>query len=247
MSNPASGQGGPIATREIAYDVGGRRFLGYLADGSGGRQVPGVLVAHEGRGFTQHPKYRADMLARLGYVAFAPDYFGEVAHSLAHAHELMGAYTAAPELYASHGRAGLDVLRAQAGVDPTRLAAIGFCWGGYAALELACAEDLRCVVGFHPGLSLGPLSNAAAITAKVLICIGDQDPYVPAADRERFMAEMNAAGVDCQVLLLLGAPHSFTNPEPYAYAGVAGVGYDPAADRRAWTAMRALFAEALDP
>jgi dienelactone hydrolase len=243
----SSGRVAP-ATREVAYEVAGRRFRGYLADGSGGRLAPGILVAHEGRGFTQHPKDRAEMLARLGYVAFAPDYFGETARSLAHAHELMSVYTAAPELYARHGQAGLDVLRAHPAVDATRLAAIGFCWGGYAALELACAEDLRCVVGFHPGLSLGPLSHAAAITAKVLICVGDQDPYVPATDRDRFIAEMNAAGVDCQVLLLLGAPHSFTNPEPYAYeTGVAGVGYDPVADRRAWTAMRALFAEALDP
>lgn len=235
-----------IETREVAYDVRGRTFRGYLADGSGGRSAPGVLVAHEGRGFTQHPRDRAEMLARLGYVAFAPDYFGEPARSLDHAMDLMGVYTADRRLYVEHGRAGLDVLRGLPHVDRGRLAAIGFCWGGYAALELACFEDLRCVVGFHPGLSLGPLSDAASITAKVLICVGDQDAYVPASDRERFIAEMNAAGVDCQILLLLGAPHSFTNPEPYAYEGVAGVGYDATADRRAWTAMRALFAEVFE-
>jgi dienelactone hydrolase len=114
------------------------------------------------------------------------------------------------------------------------------------SLSPACAADLRCVVGFHPGLSLGPLSKPASISAKVLVCVGDQDPYVPMSDVEQFMAQMRGAGADAQVLILVGAPHSFTNPEPYAYdTGVGGVGYDARADRRAWAAMLALFAEAL--
>jgi dienelactone hydrolase len=235
-----------IECRDVAYEVGGRRFVGFLADGSGGRRTPGILVAHEGRGFTQHPKDRAAMLAELGYVAFAPDYFGQPATSLEHAFELMNPFMARPALYADHGRSALQVLRAHPGVDANRLAAIGFCWGGFAVLELACTENLRCVVGFHPGLSLCPLSRASAISAKVLICVGDQDPHVPAKDRESFISEMNAAGVDCQVLLLLGAPHSFTNPEPYPYPiDTAGVGYDAVADRRSWTAMISLFDEAL--
>jgi dienelactone hydrolase len=235
-----------IKCRDISYDVGGHCFVGFLADGSGGRRTPGILVAHEGRGFTQHPKDRAVMLAELGYVAFAPDYFGRPATSLEHAFELMNVYVASPALYAEHGRSALNILRAHPSVDGSRLAAIGFCWGGFAVLELACTEDLRCVVGFHPGLSLGALSNASNISAKVLICVGDQDPYVPAKDRDSFIAQMNSAEVDCQVLLLLGAPHSFTNPEPYPYPiDTAGVGYDAAADRRSWTAMRSLFAEAL--
>lgn len=236
-----------IECQYIDYEVRGRRFVGFLADGSDGRQTAGVLVAHEGRGFTQHPKDRAVMLAELGYVAFAPDYFGQPAQSLEHAFELMRVYTASRELYAEHGRAALDTLRAHPNVDGSRLAAIGFCWGGFAVLELACSENLRCVVGFHPGLSLCPLSNASTLSAKVLICVGDQDPHVPAKDREAFIAEMNAAGVDCQVLLLLRAPHSFTNPEPYPYPiDTRGVGYDALADRRSWAAMKALFAEALN-
>ncbi|HUA24862.1 MAG TPA: dienelactone hydrolase family protein [Steroidobacteraceae bacterium] len=235
-----------IECRDIAYEVEGRRFVGFLADGSGAQRTPGVLVAHEGRGFTRHAKDRAVMLAELGYVAFAPDYFGEPARSLEHAFELMNVYIVSPALYAAHGRQALNILRAHPKVDGNRLAAIGFCWGGFAVLELACSEDLRCVVGFHPGLSLCPLSNASNISAKVLICVGDRDPHVPAKDRESFIAQMNDAGVDCQVLLLLGAPHSFTNPEPYPYPiDATGVGYNAAADRRSWIAMRSLFAEAL--
>jgi dienelactone hydrolase len=237
-----------VATSEVQYEVRGKRFTGFLADGSNGARTAGVLVAHEGRGFTQHPRDRAVMLAGLGYVAFAADYFGDTARSLEHANELMGPYFTERDLYTVHGRAALDVLRAHPNVDASRLAAIGYCWGGYAVLELACCEKLRCVVGFHPGISLGRLSNAAGITAKILISVGDQDPFVPAAHITRFIDEMNAASIDCQVQLLLRAPHSFTNPEPYRYdtGAASGVGYDAVADRRSWAAMRALFAEALD-
>jgi dienelactone hydrolase len=232
-------------SKQVSYQVGERRFVGYLADGSNGRKTPGILVAHEGRGFTKHPQDRADMLAELGYVAFAPDYFGEPASSLEHAYRLMNVYSEEPELYASHGGAGLAILRAHPHVDAGRLGAIGFCWGGFAVLELACHAELRCVVGFHPGLSLGPLGNAANLDAKVLVCVGDQDPFVPAKDIEAFIGQMRAASVDCQLLILVGAPHSFTNPEPYAYEiGSGGVGYDAVADRRSWAAMRNLFAEA---
>jgi dienelactone hydrolase len=239
----------PVVTSEIGYEVRGRKFTGFLADGSAGRKAAGVLVAHEGRGFTPHARDRAVMLAELGYVAFAADYFGAApATSLAHAGELMRPYTEDARLFTEHGRAALDILRAQPNADAGRLAAIGFCWGAYAVLELACSENLRCVVGFHPGISLGPLSNAAGITAKILISVGDQDPFVPAEEIKRFIDEMNAAAVDCQVQLLLRAPHSFTNPEPYVYptGATGGVGYDAVADRRSWAAMRALFAEALD-
>jgi dienelactone hydrolase len=235
-----------IDCRDVSYVARGRRFVGFLADGSNGRRVPGILVAHEGRGFTQHPKERAKMLAELGYVAFAADYFGEPTRSLEHAYELMKAYGEARELYTEQGVAALDVLRAHPQVDADRLGAIGFCWGGFAVLELACKESLRCVVGFHPGLSLGPLSDIAKLSAKVLICVGDRDIHVPMTDVEAFMAQAHDARVDCQILLLVGVPHSFTDPEPYHYPGPTGVGYDAIADRRAWNAMRALFAEALD-
>lgn len=229
----------------IPFEALGSQQWGYFADGSGGKAVPGILIAHEGRGFTQHPRDRADMLAELGYVAFAPDYFGEAATSLEHAYEMMQPFADRPALFGEFGNAALSILRDHPNVDGTRLGAIGFCWGGYAVLELACSAELRAVVGFHPGLSLGPLSNARAIGASVLICVGDRDPYVPEADIRRFMDEMRKGGIDCQVNLLMGAPHSFTNPEPYAYeTGTENVGYDPVADRRSWAAMKYHFEEA---
>lgn len=234
----------PITISKPSYRVADKDYQGFLADGAGGGPAPGILVVHEGRGYTQHAQDRAVMLAELGYVAYAPDYFGAAATSLEHAYEIMRPFAEDRSRFREHGLRALDTLLASPSVDPHRLGAIGFCWGGYAVLELACHSPLRAVVGFHPGLSLGPLSDAAAMTAKVLISVGDNDPYVPMSDIESFMAEMNAAAVDCQVQLLLGAPHSFSNPEPYPYeTGTANVGYDPVADRRAWTAMRNLFDE----
>lgn len=235
---------GAVQSRRQTYHVGGREFEGYLADGSNGRKVPGALVAHEGRGFTGHPRDRADMLAEMGYVAFAPDYLGATAASLEHAFELMSPFNADRSLFRAHGTAALDVLRSHPGVNPGELAAIGFCWGGYAVLELACFEPLKAVVGFHPGLSLGPLTAPDAMQASVLICVGDRDPHVPQSDISAFMDRMREAQVDCQVLLLMGAPHSFTNPEPYVYDAGPGIGYDAVADRRAWRAMANHLAEA---
>jgi dienelactone hydrolase len=186
------------------------------------------------------------MLAELGYVAYAPDYFGEQARSLDHAYALMRPFADDRGLFHRHGLAALDVLSAEGGADRSRLGAIGFCWGGFAALELACKADLRCVVGFHPGLSLGPLSAASDVRASVLVCVGDRDPYVPMPDIVRFLDEMHDAAVDCQVHIHSGAPHSFTNPEEYAYeTGEAHVGYDARPDGRSWLAMRQLLAEKL--
>jgi len=228
------------------YTVEGCEFDGFLADGSGGRQVPGILVVHEGRGFTQHPRDRAVMLAELGYVAYAPDFLGEPATSLDHAFSLMQPFEGDRRRFHEYGTATLDVLRVHPNVDTSRLGAIGFCWGGFAVLELACVEPLRCVIGFHPGLSLGPVSAPGDISASILICVGDRDPYVPMSDITAFIDTMHDARADCQVLLLSGAPHSFTNPEPYAYEiGTPNVGYDEQADRRSWNAMRNLLQERL--
>src|SRR5688572_3702186 len=155
-----------------------------------------MLVAREGRAFTKHPRSTADFIAGLGNVAFAADYFGEVTRSLDHAFRLMNPYSAAPQLYAAHATAAPTVLQAHPRVDSRQLGAIGFCWGGFAVLEFACHADPRCVVGFHPGLSVGPVSKPESISAKILVCVDDQDPYVPAKDIEAFIGNMRAGGVD---------------------------------------------------
>jgi dienelactone hydrolase len=230
----------------ISYDVNGKAFTGFLADGSGGRKAPGVLVAHEGGGLTQHPKDRALMLAELGYVAFAMDTFGEPVRDLPHAQGILRALMAAPDELRARATAALGVLKAQPNVDAGRLAGIGFCFGGTTVLELAkTGADVACVVGFHSGLTPARAAEPGKIKAKVMMLMGADDPIAPAEQREAFAAEMTAAGADWQMLVMGGVGHSFTNPEVDAL-GMPGFKYDALADRRAWGLMRQLFAETLD-
>lgn len=231
---------------EISCATGGRTFAGVLADGSVGRRAPGVLVAHEGPGLTDHPIERARRLATDGYVALALDLYGERGLSIERAKEHVMALRNDRAELRSRMRAWLDILKTHPHVDSARTAAIGFCIGGMAALELARdGADVACVVAFHPGLDLEP-QDASRIHAKVLVCIGERDPIARAEHRAALVTELAGADVDWQLLVLGGAGHSFTNPDIDAY-GFPGFAYHADADRRAWRAMRELFAETLDP
>ncbi len=122
------------------------------------------------------------------------------------------------------------------------MAAIGYCFGGTLSLELArSGAPLGAVVGFHSGLATTRPEDASAITGKVLVCIGADDPIIPPEQRADFEAEMRAAGVDWQMHLYGGAVHSFTNPA--ADGSMPAIKYDAAADARSWQAMLDLFAE----
>lgn len=226
------------------YEAGGEKFTGYIADGSGGRRVPGIVVFHEASGLGAHAREKADLLAEAGYVAFAADLFGGVAKDLSEATGYIARLTSEAGLLRRRCMAALELLAAQPNVDSSRMGAIGFCFGGQAALELArSGADVKAVVGFHSGLGKPDPESAKRIGGKVLLCIGDADPLVPRKARDDFMDDMSAAGVDCQLLTFAGVGHSFTNVDAKAF-GVPGCEYDARAERRSWAAMHALFAEA---
>jgi len=237
-----------MRVEEIEYTADGQRMIGHLAvdDAVGGRR-PAVLVAHEGPGLDEHAKLRAERLAALGYVAFALDYHGDgqplpMDQVMARLGPLMGD----PDRTRTLGRAGLDVLLAQAETDPDQVAAIGFCFGGTLALELARGgADLKAVVGFHSGLGTARPEDARNITGTILVCIGADDPIIPPEQRLAFEEEMRAAGVDWRMILFGGAVHSFTNER--ATGAMAGVAYNRAADERSWRAMLDLFDEKFGP
>ena len=129
------------------------------------------------------------------------------------------------------------------GLSDAVIAAIGFCFGGSAALELGrSGADLRAIVGFHSGLKTARPEDTAAIQAKLLLCLGDADPLIPGEVRDAFMDNVREAKLDAQMILYSGVGHSFTNPDAERF-GVAGCHYDATADRRSWAAMRALFDE----
>jgi len=234
-----------VTTRDVEYDVGGVTMIGRLAvpDGDGAR--PAVLIAHEGPGLDDFQKERAQHFTELGYVAFALDYHGG-GKPLDDRDQMMsrlGELSADPERIRVLGRAGLDVLLAEDRADASKVAAVGYCFGGTLVLELARGgADVQAVVGFHPGLGTTRPQDAANIKAKVLVCVGADDPFIPGEQRLAFEDEMRAAGVDWRMNLYGGVEHSFTHPGAER-VDFPGVKYHQLTDKRSWRAMLDLFDE----
>jgi dienelactone hydrolase len=231
---------------EHRYSDGERDLVGFLARPESGGPKPGVLVVHEAPGLGEHPKHRAAMLAELGYVALAADLYGggEVFQGPA-SFTAMSALREDPELLRRRVRAGLDVLAGLDGVDPGRLAAIGYCFGGMAVLELArSGADLRAVISFHGLLETSRPAERGAIKAAILACTGSEDPLVPPEQIAAFEREMTDADADWQIVTFGGARHAFTNRNA-ALAGNPALEWKPAADRRSWMFMTHFLADSM--
>jgi dienelactone hydrolase len=227
----------------ITYEAHGRSFTGWLADGSRGRPVPGILVAHEGGGLTDHAKDRALRLAEAGYVAFALDLFGAIGLPLDEMRAVVQQLRADVPMLRTRATAALEVLQGHANVDASRLGAIGFCFGGATVIELArSGAPLKAVVGFHAGVLPGGPADDSSIRAQVLLCHGQQDPVVPPSQIIAFTEGLEAAGADWQLHLYGGVGHSFTNAEIDSW-NLPGFFYHEIADRRSWAAMMRLFEE----
>ena len=235
-----------IQTREISYKDGATTLKGYLAwDDSTKEKRPGILVVHEWWGLNDYTKSRARQLAGLGYVAFACDMYGNGATTTdpAEAGKLAGAIRKDNKAFRDRAAAGLKVLAEQPTVDATKLAAIGYCFGGTTCLQLVCSgADLKAVVSFHGGLFKPTPEDAKAIKGKVLICNGAADTFIQADDRKALTEAFEAAKVDYQFIDYAGAVHAFTNPDA-GKAGMKGVTYDEKADKRSWRLMQDLFKE----
>jgi len=238
-----------VRTQRLEYEALGIEMRGYLAvdDATVDGLRAAVLLMHEGGGQDDNVRLRAERLAELGYVAFALDYFGGgCVHSLAEAQTRLGELFEDPAATRQLALAGYQVLIDQPGVDHDRIAAIGFCFGGVMALELArSGVPLRAVVGFHPGFAAPRAEASASITASVLMICGAEDPVVSAADRLRFETEMRDAGVaDWRLEVYGGVGHSFTNPAIATRELPGFFAYDERADQRSWASMTALLREA---
>lgn len=235
-----------IETRSVEYRQGNTRLVGYLAfpkDVTG--PLPGILVVHEWMGLNDYAKHRADQLAELGYIAFAADIYGDgkIAANREEAGKLAGSYKNDRPLLRARVAAGLATLKAQPGVAGDKIAAIGYCFGGTAVLELArSGADIAGVVSFHGGLDTPTPQDAKNIRAKVLALHGADDPYVPADQVAAFENEMRQAGVDWQLIVYGGAVHGFTNPAN-GTDNSKGAAYNALADARSWVAMQQFFNE----
>ncbi|HYB41841.1 MAG TPA: dienelactone hydrolase family protein [Candidatus Methylomirabilis sp.] len=235
-----------MANKTLEYRDGAVTLKGYLADDGRAGARPGVVLFPEAFGIGEHVMERARRLAALGYVALAADPYGDGAQAsdLPHAIELMTAVRSDVTRWRARAQSALDAVSAQPGVDRAKLAAIGYCFGGSTALELGrSGAALKAIVSFHGGLEAPKPEDAKNIRAKVLVCHGAGDPLVPPEQVAAFETQMRATAVDWQVVSYGGAVHSFTNPDA-GKLGNPALAYNPAADRRSWAAMLALFGEA---
>lgn len=238
----------PITSEDIRFTAGDTDLGGYVARPAGDASPrPGVLVLHDWFGLTDHVKVRAEMLARLGYVALAGDIYGvdsqpedgEQAGSLA------GRFYGDVDLFRERALANLEALRADPAVDSSRIAVMGYCFGGSGALEIARAgADIAAVVSFHGRLESEAPAEAGSITAPVLVLTGADDPIVPPASVQGFEDEMRSAGADdWQVVSYSGALHAFAVPG--TDAPDHGAAFQETANRRSWAAMETFFEETL--
>ncbi len=245
LSTVPAPDGSDINSTAIDYELDGTQLQGLLVkDHAATGKRPGVLVVHDWLGVNDYVEARATMLARLGYVAFGPDIYGKDVRpdDSAAPGVAAGFYQDLP-LMRARASAGLRQLLADPDVDPARIAAIGYCFGGSVCLELArTGADLAGVVSFHGRLMAHDPSDAANVTARLLVLSGGSDPVVPDQDITAWKEELRGApGVDWQLTSYSGAMHAFTVPT--ANAPDHGAQYQARADQRSWQAMRDFFDE----
>jgi dienelactone hydrolase len=235
-----------VVTRPVAYMQGETALEGYLAyDDAASGKIPGVLVVHEWWGLNEYARSRAEKLAQLGYVAFALDMYGK-GKSTKHP-EQAGAWmkeiNSNMDAWQKRAEAGLEILKKQPQVDPHRIAAIGYCFGGATVQVLAYSgADLKGIVSFHGSLVPPSAEQAGRTKAKFLICHGAQDPFNPVEALSKYVTALNASTIDWQLIALGNTRHGFTNPNAGQY-GMAALAYSPSSDRRSWQYMKYFFKE----
>jgi dienelactone hydrolase len=238
---PASAE---VRTKVVDYTVGGVALQGLIAwdDAARGKR-PGILVVHEWWGHNEHARASARRLAEAGYVGFALDMYGK-GKVAAHPDEAMKFMTEAtkdPAVVGARFSAALAELKKDPHVDPSKIGAIGYCFGGTVVLSQArSGADLDVVASFHGGLGNLPPVKPGAVKGRVLVYTGAADPMVPADQVEAFRKDMTAAGANTEIVTYPGAKHGFTNPGAGSF-GMDALAYDAAADRESWAAMVKAF------
>ena len=235
-----------VHTESVTYKQGDTALEGYLAYDTGiqGKR-PGVLIVPDWMGPGKFSNERAEALAKLGYVAFAVDIYGKDVRpkDAKEAGAQAGKFKGDRKLLRERVLAGLEVLKARDNVDVTKIAAIGYCFGGTTVLELGRAgAPVAGLVSFHGGLDNPTPDDGKNIKGKVLILHGADDPNVPPEQVAAFEDEMRKGGVDWELVKYSKAVHAFTNPAA-GNDNSKGVAYNELADKRSWQAMKDFFAE----
>lgn len=246
-----------IVTREVTYEVDGLTMTAHLAKPQSAGPWPAVLLGHDGVGLDEYQRQRADDLAAHGYLALAMDYHGGELFfdrpdaMLARVIPLLGNV----ERMQAIGRAALNVLLAQPGVDPDRIAALGYGAGGQIVLELArIGVSFKAIAVVHPSLPDTTAQDWTDVEGPLLLCTGSEDPLCTPEQLLKFGCALQEAGLDWRVNIYGGAKHAFwarpRKPDGspaegtvHTMATVPGVGYHAQHSARAWRAVLDLFSE----
>lgn len=233
---------------DLEYFDGDLRCLGVLElpdEGQFPGARPGIVIAHEAWGLTDHVRRRARMLADLGFVALAADTYGQrhLPSGPPEAMRLIGELGSSPDILRPRMQAAVAALVAHPRCNG-QIAAIGYCFGGQCVLELARSGDPNVlgVISFHGTLKTARAAEQGQIRARILVCHGAEDAVVPPAELLGFLEEMATAGADCQTICYTGARHGFTNVANDGSVNPSVI-YDAATDHRSWQAMQAHLAE----
>jgi dienelactone hydrolase len=206
-----------IKTQWIDYKHGNTVLSGYLVyDDAVTSKRPGVLMAHDRSGFSEGTIADAEMIAKLGYVVFAEDMFGKgvVPKTVPEMTDLITIYNNDRPLMRARALAGFDILKAQPMVDPTKLAAVGYCFGGTVGIELIeTGVPLLGFVSVHGSFRNFAPEAAKNIKGRVLILHGAEDPVAPMEELNAVISQFRAAKVDFEVNLYSGTTHGFTHPQ----------------------------------
>jgi dienelactone hydrolase len=237
-----------IKEESVSYVVGGVTLKGFIAwdDNAKGKR-PAILIVHEWWGLNDYTKMRARKLAELGYIAMAADMFGEgkIAANPSEAQEFTGPFYKDPNLAKSRLDGALKKIKEYSQTDPTNVAAIGYCFGGFVVLNYAkLGADLKGVVSFHGGLGGVPVEKSL-LKAKILVCHGASDKFVSQKDLENFKQKLDSIGADNTVKIYANATHAFTNPDATRIGKQFNmpIEYNAEADKDSWNDMKTFFSK----
>jgi dienelactone hydrolase len=245
----SSGTPAPKIKEEIVvYTADGVTLKGFVAyDENIKGKRPAVLVVPEWWGLNDYIKMRVRKLAELGYIAIAADMFGDgkIAADPTQAQNYTTPFYKDPAIAKGRLDAALKKVMEYPQSDPSKVAAIGYCFGGFVVLNYAkLGADIKGVVSFHGGMGGVPLDKSH-LKAKVLLCHGASDKFVAQKDVESFKHKLDSIGIDNTLKIYPNATHAFTNPDATATGKKFNmpIEYNAEADRNSWNDMKMFFAK----
>lgn len=238
-----------LNSRIIEYKAGDTMLKGYLVENPKFKgKRPAVLIVHEWWGLNDYARKRAKMLAELGYTAMAVDMYGDgkTAQHPDDAGKFASAVMKNMDIEEARFNAAVDIIKHQPSVDATRIAAIGYCFGGGVVLHMArIGTDLKGVISFHGSLATDTPATPGSIKAKILVFNGEADKMIPSEQVAAFKQEMAMADANYRYVGYPGVMHSFTNPDADRFAKEfkLPLAYNKHADKDSWNQAKTFLKE----